>query len=92
MDSEVRRSARLSAMRDGYRQVTSGTSPRRPHTLKKRKSMPSQPDEDSTVPPLMAIVDLQRIGIRLRIAPEKITTDKLAANPTRSNKSASSDD
>ena len=92
VDSEVRRSAHLSAMRDGYRQVTSGTSPRRPHTLKKRKSMPSQPDEDSTVPPLMAIVDLQRIGTRLRIAPEKITTDRLAANPTRSNKSASSDD
>ena len=69
-----------------------GTPPRKPHTVKKRKTVPSKPDDDSAVPPLTTIVDLQRIGARLRIALEKITTDKLAANPTRSNNSASSDD
>ena len=92
VDSEVRRSARLSALRDGYRKVTAGTPSKKPHTLKKWKSSASQPDDNSAVPPLTAIVDLQRIGSRLCIAPEKISSDKLAANPTRSNKSASSDD
>ena len=41
VDSEVRRSARLSALHDGYRKVTAGTPSKKPHTLKKRKTMAS---------------------------------------------------
>ena len=92
VDSEVRRSARLSALHDGYRKVTAGTPSKKPHTLKKHKTTTSQLNDNSAVPPLTAIVDLQRIGARLRIAPEKISTDKLAANPAKSNNSTSSDD
>ena len=92
VDYEVRRSARLSALRDGYRKVTAGTPPKKPHTLKKRKTMASQPEDSSTMPPPTAIADLQRIGVRLCIAPEKIFADKLVANPAKSNNSASSDD
>ena len=59
VDSEVRRSARLSAMRDGYRQEITGTTARKPHKMKKRKSAPSKPDDETAVPPLTTIVDLQ---------------------------------
>ena len=38
VDTDVRHSARLSALRDGYRKVTSGTSSKKPHTSKKRKT------------------------------------------------------
>ena len=44
------------------------------------------------MPPPTAIADLQRIGARLRIAPEKISTDKLVADPAKSNSSVGSDD
>ena len=92
VDTEVRRSARLSALRDGYRKVTSGISPKKSHTLKKRKASNSQSENSSSVPPPTAIADLQRIGARLRIAPEKISTDKLVADPAKSSSSRGSDD
>ena len=41
VDTEVRRSARLSALRNGYRKATNGISPKKPHTLKKRKTSSS---------------------------------------------------
>ena len=44
------------------------------------------------MPPPTAIADLQRIGARLRIAPEKISTDKLVADPAKSSSSRGSDD
>ena len=97
VETEVRHSARLSALQDGYRLPSSGTSKstglnRSPHTLKKRKTKSARADEDASVPPPTAIVDLQRIGARLRIAPEKITADKLVANPAQPTSSNSSDD
>ena len=92
VDTDVRRSARLSALRDGYRKVTSGTPSKKSHTLKKRKTNKSQSEDTSSVPPPTAIADLYRIGARLRIAPEKITADKLVANPAKSNSNMSSDD
>ena len=92
VDSEVRRSARLSALHDGYRKVTSSTPSKKSHTLKKCKTMASQPEDSSTMPPPTAIADLQRIGARLRIAPEKISVDKLVADPAKSNSNTSSDD
>ena len=97
VDIEVHRSARLSALRDGYRLPSSGTSKstglnRSPHTLKKRKTKSARSDEDASVPPPTAIVDLQCIGARLRIAPEKIIADKLVADPANSTSSKSSDD
>ena len=88
VDTEVRRSARLSALRDGYRKV----SPKKSHTLKKRKASNSQSENSSSVPPPTAIADLQRIGARLRIAPEKISTDKLVADPAKSSSIQGSDD
>ena len=33
VDSEVRRSAQIIALHDGYRKVTAGTPPKKPHTL-----------------------------------------------------------
>ena len=94
VDTEVRRSARLSALPEGYRKVQ-GSGPgqiRSPHTLNKRNTMSTQCDENSSVPPPTAIADLQRIGARLRIASEKISTDKLVANPAKSCSSQGSDD
>ena len=64
---------------------------------KKRKTsaMPAKtsaaPDEP-VVPPPTAISDLQRIGARLRIAPEKITAEKLAADPSKATTSKDADD
>ena len=96
VETEVPSSARLSALRDGYRLRSSGSKStglnRSPHTQKKRKTKSAQSDGTSTVPPPTAIVDLQRIGARLRIAPEKITADKLVANPAQPTSSNSSDD
>lgn len=94
VDTEVRRSARFSALRDGFRKIpSSDPSPhRRSHTMKKRKTKPAQSDESPSVPPPTAIADLQRIGARLRIAPAKITVDKPVADPAKSNSSNSSDD
>ena len=92
VDTEVRRSARLSALRNGYRKATNGISPKKPHISKKRKISSSQSESKPSVPPPTAIADLQRIGARLRIAPEKISTDKLVANPAKSCSSQGSDD
>ena len=96
VDTEVRRSARLSALRDGYRLPGSCTSKssglnRYPHTPKKCKTNSAQSDGATSVPPPTSISELHRIGARLRIAPEKISADKLVANPAQSTSSKSSD-
>ena len=67
-------------------------SPKKSHTLKKRKASNSQSENSPSVPPPTAIADLQRIGARLRIAPEKISTDKLVADPAKSSSIQGSDD
>ena len=92
VETEVRRSAFLSALRDGFHGTKSPGLNRSPHTLKKRKTKSARADKDTSVPPPTAIADLQRIGARLRIAPEKITADKLVANPAQPTSSNSSDD
>ena len=51
----------------------------------------SAPDAPG-VPPPTAISDLQRVGARLRIAPEKITMEKLVADSSDANSSKSSHD
>ena len=48
--------------------------------------------EETVVPPPTAIPDLQRIGACLQIAPEKITAEKLVADPSEANPIKSSDD
>ena len=98
LDSQVRRSAWLSALRDGFRHVPPGSiSPQSVKRTKKRKTSarPVQsapaPDEP-VVPPPTAISDLQRIGALLRIAPEKITAERLVADPSEASSSKDSDD
>ena len=98
IDSQVRRSARLSALRDGFRQAPPRSiSPQHVKRSKKRKTnaqpASTAPSRDEpVVPPPTAISDLQRIGAWLRIAPEKITSEKLVADPSEANSSKSSDD
>ena len=98
LDSQVRRSARLSALRDGFCHAPLGSiSPQPVKRNKKRKTsaMPaktaSAPDEP-VVPPPTAISDLQLIGARLWIAPEKITAERLVADPSEASSSKGSDD
>jgi len=90
VDTKVQRSACLSALRDGYRKVTGGISPKKSHTLKKCKTSNSQSENSHSVQPPTAIANLQCIGARLRIAPEKISTDKLVADPAKSSSSQGS--
>ena len=98
MDTEVRRRVCLSDLCDGYRNVpSSGTSKSKcqnksPHTLKKRKTSSSQSKDSPSVPPPTAIADLQHNGAGLRIAPEKISTEKLLAGPAKSTNSGGSDE
>ena len=63
VETKVRCSARLSALRVGYHLACSGTRKSKglnksPHTLKKRKTKLAQSDGAATVPPPTAIVDL----------------------------------
>lgn len=101
VDSQVCRSARLSALRDGYRKPQPKMDAPQPlaRVAKKCKakaatpSIPAAPvSGDPDVPPPTTINEIQHIGARLHIDPEKITVEKLVANPSSSSSSKGSDD
>lgn len=94
VDTEVRRSACLRALRDGYHRSPS-IAPQQAKTqssFKRRRTRSSQPEENQSVPPPTLVSDLQRIGACLRIAPELISKEKLEADPSTSTSSKGSDD
>ena len=102
VESEFRRSARLSALRDGFRQVQHKpvALPQGSRFKKLKRALPTEsapppaasdkPEVD--VPPPTSIPDLQRIGAHLQIAPEKITAEKLVADPSEATPSKDTDD
>lgn len=94
VDTEVRRSVRLSVLREGFHRSPSRGSQqiKTQRSFKRRRTSSSQPEGNPTVPPPTPITDLQHIGARLRIAPEKISKDKLEADPCTSSSNKSSDD
>ena len=94
VDTEVRRSARLSALRDGYHRSPSRVSQqaKTQSSFKRRRTRSSQPEENQSVPLPTPVSNLQHIGARLRIAPELISKEKLEADPSTSTSSKGSDD
>lgn len=104
VESEVRCSASLSALCDGFKD----SSPAKPTSLKKPAAKPpkkrkvqandQQPHVDhhdeaqAIVPPPTPIDVLQRVGLHLGIASEKLTKEKLNATSCKSTFASSSSD
>ena len=91
MESEVRRSARISAINNGFKPEI-GMSPV-VQALKKRKKTPkADPVKDDmcskTPPPPTPIKIMQPIGAKLGIAPSKLSRDQLMADLPASSTSA----
>ena len=85
MVSEVRRSARLSALSNGFKPA-SGQSLGIQDSKKRKKTPKAAPIGDippsRTPPPPTPIKTLQAIGTQLGIAPSKLSRDQLMANPS----------
>lgn len=104
VDSEVRRSARLAALRDGFKHSSQArpVSLKKPSAkpIKKRKTQPSEPASPASssqpdgpheaVPPPTPIAVIQRVGGHLGIAPEKLTKEKLNAASDKTHAASSS--
>ena len=94
VDTEVRRSVRLSALRDGYHRSPSRVSQqaKTQSSFKRRRTRSSQPEENQSVPLPTPVSDLQRIGALWRNALELISKEKLEADPSTSTSSKGSDE
>ena len=102
VESEVHRSARLIAPRDGFRQIQHKpvALPQGSRFKKLKRALPTESapplaasdNLEAEVPPPTSISELQRIGAHLQIAPEKISAKKLVDDPSKSRTSSNSDD
>ena len=90
LDSQVRRSARLRALHNGFCQAPP-ISPQSVKRTKKRKTS-AMPAKTSAAPDEPVVPPPTAIGTRLRIAPEKITEEKLVADPSEATPSKDTDD
>ena len=89
--SEVRRSARLSAISNGFKPA-SLQSPVNQDPKKRKKTPKASPIGDipppRTPPPPTPIKTMQTIGAQLGIAPSKLSRDQLMADLSTSSTSA----
>ena len=103
VESEVRCSARLSSLRDGFRHSNPAKSPKKKPAAKPQKKrkvtvdgqLPWAPPQDAdevAVPPPTPINVLQQVGLRLGIGPVKLTKEKLEAPSCKSSAPPSSND
>ena len=100
VESEVRRSARLAALRDGFRHSNPAKSPMKKPAAKPQKkrkvtvdaelSRAPPHDADQPVPPPTPINVLQQVGLRLGIGPENLTKEKLEASSCKPSSVSSS--
>ena len=89
--SKVRRSARLSAISNGFKPA-SVQSPVNQDPKKRKKTPKAAPVGDipppRTPPPPTPIKTMQAIGAKLAIAPSKLSRDQLMADPSSTSTSA----